>query len=331
MPGVQSRCTLWTMNSFPCALFAEAPSPVLIYFALPCHVSVLLSMAYQNMAAASAAGWSDAVLITDVSALVKYDEAEQQQARDLVCRAMLMGEADLLWNQALADFRLRRQDFVDRGLWEDVSAEYRRRRDIRLGGSAETVTRGAMSDGSKRARPTSPGGPPPPTSIPPSTTTSTPKASTSNRASNVKLPGPKGPPPPPSPLDSVVVSQAELPTGVTSLLHWSRTLIKFGKFQNKDWTYMDLALNNGKQECSYKIWVMARVRSGGDQLRDLASFLVILNRAGLLPPAPPSPTASSTSSVQRAPAVTPGAVPRADTPTSELSADRTFGMTTPSP
>ena len=291
-------------------------------------------MAYKNMAAASSA----AVLVPDANALVQYGEEEKQQARDLVCRAMLYGESEQLWHNALADFQLRRKDFIDRGLWEVISAEFRRRRDLRLGGSATTTSQGAMTDGSKRARPSSPAGPPPPTAAnqPPPATTEGPRLpskATSTR-SNVKgPPAPAGPPPPtPSMLDGIVVSQAELPEGVTSLLHWSRTPINFGKYKLSNWSYMDLASRSGSQEFSYKLWVMARISSGGDQLRDLARFLDILRKANALPAKASSPTSSSSSvPVQRAPIGGNEPAPRADSPSSQLSPERAFGVPTPSP
>ena len=297
-------------------------------------------MAYQRMAAASAAAassdWDDAVVLPNVNSLVQYGEAEQQMARDLVCRAMLLGEAEILWHQALSDFKLRRQDFIDKDLWEVVSAEFRRRRDLRLGGSSEAVSHGAMSDSAKRARAASPAGPPPPTPYNQPTPKEAPRLPAQmvgTRGGNNKASGPKGPPPPtPSPLDGVVVSHAELPEGVSSLLHWSKTPLNFGKYKGKDWNYMDLAIHNGKQECSYKSWIMARVNSGGDQLRDLARFLCILDKANALPEKPSSPTSSSASMpVVRAPMDRGDPLPRADTPTSQLSSDRAFGVPTPSP
>ena len=295
-------------------------------------------MAYKDMAAASSAGWDDAVLVPDANALVLYGEEEKQQARDLVCRAMLYGESEQLWHNALADFQLRRKDFIDRGLWEVISAEFRRRRDLQLGGSATAVSQGAMTDGSKRARPSSPAGPPPPTAAnqPPLVVTEGPRlpSKATSARSNVKgPPAPAGPPPPaPSMLDGIVVSQAELPEEVTSLLHWSRTPINFGKYKLNNWTYMHLASCGGSQEFSYKLWVMARISSGGDQLRDLARFLDIVRKANVLPAKACSPTSSSSSvPVRRAPTIDKETAPRADSPSSQLSSERTFGGPMPSP
>ena len=273
-----------------------------------------------------------------IDRLVKFNDEERQQARDLLSRAMLLGESEEIWTASAATFQAKRQEFMENKQWDTVCAEFRRRRDLRA--AAATQTAGAMSDGSKRARPSSPtapvglpdpsfpAGPPPPTR-----TTSMAPLRRGGAKSGPAVPG--------SPatsvsgtgtrhqLDGIVISPSELPDGVSSVVHWSRTPINFGKLKSRSLTYYDLAVSKTEQDLSYKEWIMARVQSGGDQLRDLARFLKLLKDSHMLPTKHGSTSTSSCSpAVIRAPLEEEDL--RADTPTSQLGSVAN-GWPTPSP
>ena len=255
----------------------------------------------------------------NVDHLVKFNDEERQLTVDMMSRAMLLGESEEIWTFSVAAFQDKRKKLIDQDQWETVCAEFRRRRDLRL--TAVTAQTGAMSDGSKRARPSSPAGPagpPPPQPVRPHGGAPPPGALRGNSSMTTSSVGGG------QPLDHVVVATHELPEGVSSLTHWGQTMINFGKMKSRQISYYDLAIDGSESEVNYKEWVMARVQTGSDQLKDLALFLRFLDKNGLLPKK--KTDGSSASSVITRAKIEKGPERRADSPSSSV-----FGPPTPSP
>ena len=254
-----------------------------------------------------------------VDHLVKFNDEERKLTIDLMSRAMLLGESEEIWTYSVAAFKDKRQKLIGQDQWETVCAEFRRRRDLRM--TAVNVQTGAMSDSSKRARPSSPtrpAGPPAPQPVRPQGGATPPGA---NRGSTpVATTGAGGG----QPLDRVVVATHELPDGVSSLTHWGQTVINFGKMKSRQLSYYDLAVDDSETEVNYKEWIMARARTGSDQLKDLALFLRLLDKNGLLPKKK-TDGSSASSGIARA-KIDQGPEFRADSPSSSLC-----GPPTPSP
>ena len=54
---------------------------------------------------------------------------------------------------------------------------------------------------------------------------------------------------------------------------WGRTVIEFGKFGARGWTYCELAESQEKESLSYIKWCKSQVDSSEGLLRDFAMFL----------------------------------------------------------
>ena len=64
-----------------------------------------------------------------------------------------------------------------------------------------------------------------------------------------------------------------LPEGLADLAMWGRSVIEFGKFQSRGWTYSELAESADKEAVSYVKWCKGQVDSSEGLLHDLCLYL----------------------------------------------------------
>eukprot|EP00435_Cladocopium_sp_Y103_P022843 s3691_g5.t1 len=64
-----------------------------------------------------------------------------------------------------------------------------------------------------------------------------------------------------------------LPEGLDSLAMWGRSVLEFGKFATKGWTYSEMAESQEKEIVSYVKWCRGQVDSAEGLLRDFAMYL----------------------------------------------------------
>ena len=65
-----------------------------------------------------------------------------------------------------------------------------------------------------------------------------------------------------------------LPPGVSSLDEWSRSILDFGKYMSKQWTYKEILANEDKEIKSYVKWCRSQVDSAEGFLRDFGMFIL---------------------------------------------------------
>ena len=234
---------------------------------------------------------------------VPYSAADHNAAVSLMCRAMLLGDAESVWDEALAGFRTERALRQEDGTWAAVCDQYQRFHTKPP--PLPEISAGSMNDSSKRQRSVEGYGEKGSTR----TSAASPRTPGRNlrgdgsagstmeptRRGSVKAVAPAGPPPP-FPVGRVV----GMPNDVNTMEEWGRTMIRFGKFASRGWTYADLVAEDSDETRSYIAWSMPRVKSGGDQLRDLAQYLIARKDQGNLTGfRSVSPSGSSTSSYWR--------------------------------
>ena len=141
--------------------------------------------------------WEDALIVgaepvPAMNQVLQFGVSDRDTASRILSVAMLLGEADMIWDDAVQIYRHLKKKHVEAGTWEQVCQEYRRRRDLHAAGS--------MTDGSKRLRSqsTGPGSPAPTTSRQAPIYGDETPSRTSSRGSLSAQPGSGGPPPPTS-------------------------------------------------------------------------------------------------------------------------------------
>ncbi|CAE7029164.1 unnamed protein product [Symbiodinium sp. CCMP2592] len=245
------------------------------------------------MASGSRASSWERVLVSDGAPassgyypeLIAFSETDKKQCVDLLTKAMLLGEGDDVWTEAVATFKDRRAKYINEDLWDTVCAQFQARRAKKAGGT--------MADSSKRQRSTGPSAAPPGTPPamlrdPPSWSEASVTAASPDR--------PRGPPPPrpvneprPSAAPRADVDRNVLPRDVHSLDQWGRTKIAFGKYASKNLSYKGLVELRDRESTSYIKWCIPRAKTGGEALADLAKYLSVLKDKNMLPSPPLSP------------------------------------------
>ena len=105
--------------------------------------------------------WEQALVIEDpnvpgsggISELMAFGAGQRHDCAEVLSTAMMLGEAQMIWEQAIVLFREKRQRHMANGTWPVVCREYQRR----LSGANP----GTMADSSKRLRADSVGSAPP--------------------------------------------------------------------------------------------------------------------------------------------------------------------------
>ena len=162
--------------------------------------------------------WEDALLLEEadltVPNLTDFGPEHRRRCARVLSTAMILGEAEMVWTEALDMFRQRRQEHMADGTWVAVCQEFQRRQASR--------TAQGMTDGSKRLRSQSGG------SAPPTPGRDAPAyGGVSPRL--VQTVGPFGPPPPTPYNQPVAVEQSSasandrVPKGVRPTDRTSRT------------------------------------------------------------------------------------------------------------
>ena len=64
-----------------------------------------------------------------------------------------------------------------------------------------------------------------------------------------------------------------LPEGLDDLAMWGRSVVEFGKFSNRGWTYSELAESGEMDVMSYTKWCKGQVDNAEGLLRDFALYL----------------------------------------------------------
>eukprot|EP00435_Cladocopium_sp_Y103_P013345 s443_g3.t1 len=64
-----------------------------------------------------------------------------------------------------------------------------------------------------------------------------------------------------------------LPNGVPSLEKWGRSVLEFGKFASRDWTYEEIMSKSDKEVISYVKWCRSQVDSAEGCLKDFALYI----------------------------------------------------------
>ena len=219
--------------------------------------------------------------------LVNFTEDRREQCVQLLSDAMIMECGMDIWDQARIQCEAKVKEFHTRGMWPMVLKEIQ---DFKSKGA------GAMSDASKRQRSSSPKGPPAPVSaipavipehglgdftpprqypgeparIPASPAAESTTSETSSAPTTPAMQVPLRPLPFP------------LPSGVSSMEEWGRTVVGFGKFGGKNITYWRLATMDTDEAGSYRMWAMNRVKGSNEALTDLARYFSNASAMGFL-------------------------------------------------
>ena len=64
-----------------------------------------------------------------------------------------------------------------------------------------------------------------------------------------------------------------LPHGVASLEKWGRSLLEFGKFASREWTYEEIMSKSDKEVVSYVKWCRSQVDAAEGCLKDFALYI----------------------------------------------------------
>ena len=65
---------------------------------------------------------------------------------------------------------------------------------------------------------------------------------------------------------------SSLPPGISSVEHWGRSLVSFGKYENKK-TYHEIAFNNSEDIKGYRAYLFGHFESESARLRDLVLYM----------------------------------------------------------
>ena len=124
------------------------------------------------------------------------------------------------------------------------------------------VTRGSLTDASKRAKPDSDEVPP---SSRPSSSTPT-LTLTSGAYSTVASPVPWATSP----------AEVPLPEGVSSLAEWGRTVCELPKYRAMNWTYSEMCKSSDPEVRDYLGWISDHAHKAG-RVKDLSLYLKATN------------------------------------------------------
>ena len=235
----------------------------------------------QKVAAAGSSNDWEKVLHVD------FSDERRQQCLDILSDAMILENGMEMWDQARELCESKVKSFHERGLWPAVLKEIQEHKGKHAG---------SMSDASKRQRSTSPAGPPPPISAIPPTV---PEHGLGNFTPPKQYPGdaPRIPSSPAARSSTSETSSAPttpvergfqrpppfaLPSGVTSMEEWGRTVVGFGKFGGKSITYYRLATMDTEEAGSYRMWAMNRANGSNEALTDLARYFSNASAMGFL-------------------------------------------------
>ena len=193
-----------------------------------------------------------------------------------------------VWDEARAKCEADVKEFHKKGLWPTVLKEIA---DYKVKG------KGGMSDASKRQRSDSPppaGGQPshvpaaipehglgnftPPAAYPNRYAPPSPGAASYSSSATSTTPIGSAPATPAGPVELPYA----LPSGVSSMEEWGRTIINFGKYGGKRCSYSELAVDDSDEAGSYRFWVMSRVNVQSESLSDLARFFCNRSKMGTL-------------------------------------------------
>ena len=229
------------------------------------------------------------------SYLIAFSETDKKCCVDLLTKAMLLGEGDDVWTEAVATFKSRRDKYIREDMWDTVCAQYQARR-LRADG-------GTMADSSKRQRSTGPmktmpGTPPQMFREPPSWTEGSLSEASPDRPRGPPVPRPVNEPRPAA-ASHRHPDRDVLPRDVASLEQWGLTKITFGKYASKNISYKGLVNLRDRESTSYIKWCIPRAKTGGEALADLAKYLSVLKDKNMLPSPPTSPASSTTSTWTR--------------------------------
>ena len=65
-----------------------------------------------------------------------------------------------------------------------------------------------------------------------------------------------------------------LPAGIHSLAMWGRSIVEFGKYSSRGWTYSEMAESEDKDMMSYIKWCKSQVDCSEGFLKDFAFYLL---------------------------------------------------------
>ena len=65
-----------------------------------------------------------------------------------------------------------------------------------------------------------------------------------------------------------------LPEGIDDMSMWGRSILEFGKFEKRGWTYSEMAESTEKEVVSYVKWCKAQADSADGLLKDFSFYLL---------------------------------------------------------
>ncbi|CAE7412351.1 GIP [Symbiodinium sp. CCMP2456] len=193
---------------------------------------------------------------------------ERREGVRILARSIMTGDFNDMYTEATQEFRALRRDFQAAGTWETVEELFRDYQERNRAAANQGFSAG-MSHGCKRLRDVE---------------------SDDDESwlglNDITGNSPRNGPPPPQPVNGPVpAADASLrfPEGIANMAQWGDTVIKFGKYKDKDLPYMDLANDLTKEALSYKKWLIGHQVTATGQCKDVASYLKRRQLANDLP------------------------------------------------